>query len=245
MSNPYLYAARHPLAITVLVLAIIGGLFIYLWLLPLGLLAYGAMIVTGARDPELIASSQRPSRPRLGSNVFRAQLKAIERTQSEIERTVARTEGPLAALLSRIRDQTRELVEQAYTLADRGQLIEAYLKQLKAESLTDRISAIDIQISSTTDPFTVQQLRETRETLLAKQRNADDLQTYIGRINAQLQNIHANLDNTLAEIVRLRTADVVSASPITSQVAQRLSDLKTDMDTFQRILDTAVATATP
>jgi len=45
--------------------------------------------------------------------------------------------------------------------------------------------------------------------------------------------------------VRLRAADVVSASPATNEVAQRLADLKSDMDTFQRVLDTAVASATP
>jgi hypothetical protein len=44
----------------------------------------------------------------------------------------------------------------------------------------------------------------------------------------------------LAETVRLRTADVVSADTATNQVQQRLSDLKADMDAFQRVLDTAI-----
>ena len=72
-----------------------------------------------------------------------------------------------------------------------------------------------------------------------------DLTTYVGRIQAQLQNIHANLENVLATTVRLRTADAVSADPLTNQVAQRLSDLKADMDSFQKVLDTALASAGP
>lgn len=68
-----------------------------------------------------------------------------------------------------------------------------------------------------------------------------DLDTFIGRISAQLQNINASLDNVLAETVRLRTADAASADSTTSQVARRLADLKSDMDAFQSVLDTALA----
>ncbi len=95
-------------------------------------------------------------------------------------------------------------------------------------------------MSATTDAYTRQQLQETRQALVDRQGNARDLETYVGRILAQLQNISANLDNVLAETVRLRTADAVSADTATNQVAQRLSDLKADMDAFQRVLDTAI-----
>jgi len=245
MSNPYAYTARQPLALMVLLAAIAGGLILYWWLLPLGLLAYGAMVLIGGRSPVVIAISRRPARPRLRSATFRAQLNAIERSQREIERAVAQARPPLAGLLTRITAQTRDLVEQAYTLAERGQVIEAYLAQTRPEAVQDRITRLNWQISSTGDPYTRQQLEETRAALLEKQRNAGDLTTYIGRVKAQLENIHASLDNVLAETVRLRTADVVSASPATNEVAQRLADLKSDMDTFQRVLDTAVASATP
>lgn len=245
MRNAYAYTARQPLALMVLLAAFPSGLLLYWWLLPLGLLAYGAMVLIGGRSPVVITASQRPTRPRLNSATFRAQLNAIEHSQREIERAVAQASTPLAGLLARITAQTRDLVEQAYALADRGQVIEAYLAQIKPEALQDRITRINWQISRASDAFTRQQLEETRAALLEKQRNASDLTTYIGRIKAQLEHIHASLDNVLAETVRLRTADMVSASPVTNEVAQRLTDLKSDMDTFQRVLDTAVASATP
>jgi chromosome segregation ATPase len=243
MVNPspaYGFAARRPLALLVLVVAIAAGLTIALWLLPLGLLAYAALVYLLARDPALIAQAQRPTRPRLSSQTFRGQLDAIERTQQEIGRSVAQATGALGRLLQPIGEQARELTSEAYTLCDKGQIIETYLATSNQRALQDQINAIDLRIAATQDQYTLQQMHETRQALAERQQNARDLETYIGRITAQLQNISANLDNVLAETVRLRTADAVSADTATNQVAQRLNDLKADMDAFQRVLDTAI-----
>lgn len=239
-SSTYFLAARQPLALLVFVVAIVSGLTVALWLLPLGLLAYAAMIFLIARDPMLIAIAQRAPRPRLTSKTFSAQLSAIERTQQEIGRSVAQADGALGRLLTPIDDQANELVSEAYTLCDKGQIIERYLQTLDQRALQAQIGDIDRRFATTKDEYTRQQLQETRQALGERQGNARDLETYIGRILAQLQNISANLDNVLAETVRLRTADAVSADAATNQVAQRLSDLKTDMDAFQRVLDTAL-----
>jgi DNA repair exonuclease SbcCD ATPase subunit len=243
MTNPppaYGFAARQPLALLVLLVAIAAGLTVAIWLLPLGLLAYAAMIFLTARDPELITLSQRPARPRLSSPTFRAQLDSIERTQQEIGRSAAQAGGALTRLLAPIGDQARELVEQAYTLCDKGQVIERYLATTNLRALQDQINGVDQRLAATQDAYTRQQLEETRQALAERQQHARDLETYIGRILAQLQNISASLDNVLAETVRLRTADAVSADTATNQVAQRLTDLKSDMDAFQQVLDTAL-----
>lgn len=237
----YGFAARQPIALLTLVIAIVAGLTVALWLLPLGLLAYGAAVFLLARDIELIALSQRAPRPRLSSPTFRTQLEAIERTQQEISRSAAQAGGALSHLLIPIDTQARDLVEQAFTLCDKGQIIERYLATINQRTIQDQINALDKRMSSTQDTYTHQQLQETRQALVERQGHARDLETYIGRILAQLQNISANLDNVLAETVRLRTADVVSADTTTNQVAQRLSDLKADMDAFQSVLDTALS----
>ena len=236
----YGFAARRPVALLVLAVALLAGLAIALWLLPLGLVAYAAIVYLLGHDPSVVALSQRPTRPRLSSRTFRSQLDAIERTQQEISRSVGQASGPLGRLLLPIGDQARELTTEAYTLCDKGQLIETYLSTSSQRALQDQVNALDLRIAATHDQYTLQQMRETRQALVERQQNARDLETYIGRINAQLQNISANLDNVLAETVRLRTADAVSADTATNQVAQRLSDLKADMDAFQRVLDTAI-----
>ena len=240
-SPAYGLAARQPLALLVLLVAIGAGLGVALWLLPLGLLAYALMVFLSARDADLITLSLRPARPRLSSPTFRAQLDAIERTQQEIGRSATQAGGPLIRLLAPISTQARELVEQAYTLCDKGQIIERYLATTNQRALQDQINGVDQRLAATQDAYTRDQLTEARNALAERQQHARDLETYVGRILAQLQNISASLDNVLAETVRLRTADAVSADTATNQVAQRLSDLKSDMDAFQMVLDTALS----
>lgn len=234
-------AARQPLALLVLLAAIAGGLIVSWWLLPLGLLAYAAMLVLAANDPALrTAPAPRITRPRLNSATFRSQIENIERTEQEIARQVAQSTESLRRLLATINDQARELTQEAYTLAEKGQTIEQYLTTVNTTAIQRQIEALDIRLRSTNDSYTVGQLNETRQALIDRQANARDLETYIGRITAQLQNIAASLENVLAETVRLRTVDAVSADATTNQVAQRLGDLKADMDAFQTVLDTAL-----
>jgi cell division septum initiation protein DivIVA len=240
----YGLAARQPLALVVLVVAVAAGLTVTLWLLPLGLLAYAAMVYFGARDPQLQRRSvapARPIRPRLSSPTFRTQLDVIERTQQEIGRSAAQAGGPLARLLAPIAEQARQLVEEAYVLSDKGQTIERYLATVDARAIEREIDGLGRQMQLTQDQYTREQMAETLKQRAEKLTNVRDLQTYNGRIVAQLQNIAASLDNVLADTVRLRTADAASADSTTNQVAQRLSDLKSDMEAFQRVLDTALS----
>src|SRR5690349_11464012 len=109
----YGFAARQPLALLVLVLAIVAGLTVALWLLPVGLLAYAAIVFLTGRDPALAALAQRAPRPRLSSPTFRAQLDAIERTRQEIARSVSQAGGPLGRLLGPIDQQANDLVAQS------------------------------------------------------------------------------------------------------------------------------------
>lgn len=244
MSN-LLLAARQPLHLAVLVVALVSGLIAAIWLLPFGLVVYGAAVVLAARDPALAAAAQQSARSaaaaRLNSTTFRTIIEDIDRSQREVERSIAQADPALTRLLANVGAQTRELVDQAHALATKGQAIESFLSTINYRQLQDQIDRIDTQIANTRDAYTVQQLQETRQALVDRQNNAQALETYIGRINAQLQNIDANIDNVLAETLRLRTADAVSAGSASNQVADRLRDLNTDMDAFQKVLDTALS----
>ncbi|NTV63793.1 MAG: hypothetical protein HGA65_09685 [Oscillochloris sp.] len=242
--NNLALAATRSLNLAALVMAIVGGLCVAIWLLPVGLVIYLAAVVLAARDPQLARLAQRPARPKplpqLSSPTFRAIVGEIDRSQREVERSVDAAPGPLANALRPLVAQSRELVVEAHDLASKGQIIEQYLATSNPRQLQDQINGLDIQIANTRDAYTIQQLQEARTSLVDRQRNATDLETYIGRINAQLANIDASLDNVLAETVRLRTADAVAASSLSGQVADRLRDMKADMDAFQRVLDSAM-----
>jgi chromosome segregation ATPase len=234
-------AARQPLAIGVLLVALFTGLTVAIWMLPLGLLTYGVVVALAARDPQLAATAQRSApRTRLSSKTFRALMKDIADAQHEVERSISQAEGPLSQLLQKVKDQTHELVNQAHVLAQKGQIIEDYLEEIDFQQLDANIHELDMKINRTTDGYILQQLEETRIALIKRQRHARDLQTFIKRIMAQLENIKANIDSVQAEIVRLRTADVVSADSSSNQVADHLRNLNADMSAFRQVLDTAL-----
>lgn len=241
-------AARNPLFILVLATAVLTGLFINGWLFGLGLLVYVLGVAMAARDQRTAQAAQTAAASaarsaamaQLHSSTFRTLVEEIDRSQAQIARSIGEADSALMRLLQRIDSQSHELVEQAHTLARKGQVIEAYLQQIDHRRIQDQIDDVDTQLARTSDDYTIQQLQDTRRALVERQNHARALETYIGRIIAQLQNIDANLDNVLAETVRLRTADVVSADSASNQVAERLRDLNSDMDSFQQVLDTAL-----
>ncbi|MGQ9482699.1 hypothetical protein [Chloroflexus sp.] len=237
--NALRIAARQPLTVLVLVAAIFGGLTLTIWWLPLGLVLYSVVVWLAVQDPLLMAPPARPL-PRITSPLLRTAINEIERSQREVERAVAGTQGALAGILTNIVTQTRDLVEEAYFLADKGQIIERYLASSDNQRLTQQVTQLDWQISATIDPFTRQQLEERRKALLDQQKHLRDLRLYIDRILAQLANIDASLDTILAEVIRLRTADAVAMSSTSSNVQQRLADLRSDMEVFRKALDTVM-----
>lgn len=237
----FLRIARQPLYLLVLLVAVVTGLTIVWWLLPLGLLVYVVAVALAARDPQTVTTAQRTAmRTQLRSPRFRMLIDEIDRVQGEIQRSVAQSAGPLQRLLQGVSSQTNVLVDQAHTLAHKGETIEQYLATVNQYQLGADVDAANAQVTRTTDDYTLQQVRQTRDALADRKTNAEALATYLERIVAQLQNIAANLNNVLAESIRLRTADAVSADTATDQVAERLRDLNADMDAFQRVLDTAL-----
>ncbi|WP_298821800.1 hypothetical protein [Chloroflexus sp.] len=232
-------AALQPINILALVAAIFGGVTLTIWWLPLGVGVYAIAVWLAARDPLLTAPPPLP-RPRITSSRLRAIITEIERSQREVERTARAAQGPIAGLLSNIVTQTRDLVMEAYFLADKGQMIERYLANSNEERLSQQIQQLDWQISATIDTFTRQQLEERRQSLQAQRQHIYDLANHLNRIQAQLANIDASLDTTLAEIVRLRAADAVAMASTSGAVQQRLADLRSDMEVFRKVLDTAM-----
>jgi chromosome segregation ATPase len=187
-----------------------------------------------------VQAVQSANRQRITSPTFRAKITEIERSQAEVVKALRRTGGPVAARLSSsLEPQTRELVEQAYTLAQRGQDIEHYLTHFNRRTLQEQINQLDKRVQRTSDQYTIDQLRSTREALEQQLEHAQVLETYIGRIKSQLDNIDANLDTMPPQLMRMRASDA-DASMASSQVAQHLSDLNADMSAFVSVLDNAL-----
>jgi hypothetical protein len=236
-----LTAARQPLFLVVVVVAIIAGLLIEPWLLPLGIMVYVLSVVLASRDESLRTNALLDQkRQGLTSTTFLARIEEIERSQAAVIRALQKTGGPVAQRLEpTLVPQTQELVDQAYTLARKGQDIERYLAQVNYHHLQDQIREIDMRIQRTSDTYTVGQMESTRKALVEQMDTARVLETYIGRIMSQLDNIDANLDTMPAQFIRMRASDV-DANMASSQVAQNLRDLNADMKAFVNMLDTTL-----
>jgi hypothetical protein len=222
--------------------AIGAGLTIALWLLPVGLLAYAALVALTWLDPATAQAVQprpRPIRPPRGTP-FQPQLDAIARVHGQIAQSVSSVQGPLRVSLERVTSQVDSIVEEAYTLATKGQTVVAYLRQTNLGDLQAQLVRLDTQIKTTSDSMLRQQYQETREAVAERLKNAQALGTYHQRIVAQLENICANLDNVLAETVRLRAAPAVDATLNTDSVSARLADVRADMDALGHMLDSAM-----
>ncbi|GIV95568.1 MAG: hypothetical protein KatS3mg057_0225 [Herpetosiphonaceae bacterium] len=241
--NSLALAARQPLAVTVLAAAIISGLVVALWLLPLGLVVYLAMVLLASRDPQLQALAARPTRPRNLAPAFKHAVDHIERTSGEIERLIASTSGSLRRLLDPIGEQARTLVAHAYGLAEKGAVIDQYCASAQPQQIRQQIAAIDARLAATSDEYTRQQLQSTRAALVEQEQNVTALMTYRERVIAQLTNVAANLDKVYTDTLRLRAAQVTDATSISGQIAEQLNNLNADVDAFQHVLEGALGQA--
>lgn len=237
-----LMAARQPLAIAVVVVAILTGLLIVPWMLPLGIIVYILVVFIASRDETLrTAQAEQRKLATLTSQTFLGKINRIKHAQDDVENALGHVKGHLAQRLGeRVLPQTEALIARAYTLAQKGQTIEEYLNQVNYHQLQRRINEVDNQIDRTTDSYTIDQLQGTRKALVEQLNSAKALETYIGRINSQLDNIDANLNTIPAQIMHMSTSDV-DATMASSQVAQHLSDVTADMDAFVGMLDTALS----
>lgn len=235
-------ATTRPMNLLILFVAIVAGLVIAIWLLPVGLLVYAALVALTWLDPQAAQAEQsrpRPIRPPRNTP-FQPQLDAIARVHAQIAQSVSSVDGPLRVSLERVTGQVDSIVEEAYALATKGQTVVSYLQQTNLGEINAQVVRLDNQIKTTSDSMLRQQYQETRNAVAERLKNAKALGTYHQRIVAQLENICANLDNVLAETVRLRAAPSVDTTLNTESVSARLADVRADMDALGHMLDSAL-----
>ncbi len=236
-----LVAARKPLFLAVLGVAILTGLLVSPLLLVAGLVVYVVVVLLAAQDKTLVEQQElRRKRKGLHSQTFLYKITLIELAEQEVEKTIHGAGAELRrTLASTIGRQTEELVDQSYLLAQKGQQIEQYLQRINLAGLQQRINELQQRIQSTLDQYTREQLEQTHRALVGQRDSAAALQTYIERISSQLENIHANLQAMPAQILRMRASEV-DAQLLSEQVANQISDLNTDMHAFMNVLDSAM-----
>lgn len=239
--SPLLLAARRPLHLAVLAVALLTGLTVWIWLLPLGLVAYALATFLASRDPAMERAARRASLeagatgPALSGPVV-----WIERVALDVEREADRAPEALAPLFERIREQTGALVEAARDVSRKRAAIDEYLVRADLRSIRSELARLDERLGRVTDPETRRHTQRTRQALAAREQATVSLATYRDRADAQLGSIGATLDNVLAEVVRLRASDEADVGSAAEGVAGRLDDLNADVAGFRAALDDAL-----
>lgn len=233
-------AATKPLNLAMLTVAVVAGLTIAWWLLPVGVVAYALLVALTWREHVLLPPAPPPLPTLAHDNVFAPQLHALARTRDEIAQSVAAAATPLRTTLTRVTQQVDSIVNEGHHLADKGHTIAAYLRQVDRPGLEQQQREIEQQIAATTDAPLREQYTATQHALREQVSHAEALELYLQRIRAQFDTINVSLDNVLAETVRLRTAPALDVSPSADTVAARLADLRADMRALGQVLDTAL-----
>ena len=126
---------------------------------------------------------------------------------------------------------------KAIALIRRLQEIETYLQTTDVEVLHGERSEIHVKITTSNSAQVASQYEEALKAVEERLVNHEQLETLAAQIHAQLATIQASLDNTLAKIVRIRTAELSNERFESDNVSGELQNLRIEMDALLESLD--------
>jgi hypothetical protein len=234
--NSLIVAARRPLFVLVLLTALASGVFVSIWLLPIGVLSYALAVALASRDPAVMR--QRPASLGGKPSVLAEPLERIDRTLEAIDGLSDGAPAALADTFQRVCGQAAELAAQAHDLATRGETVERYL--FAAPPLESDLQRVAAQLAATSDAETRRHLEETRTALMQQQRSVQQLSAALSRTAAQLASIGATLGNARADLVRLRAAPPDDVSRTGGRLSAQLDQSRADLGSFLAELETVL-----
>jgi uncharacterized alkaline shock family protein YloU len=163
----------------------------------------------------------------LRGQIFEQIERSTERVKPLFEPSIEHIEGVFSKAIALIR---------------RLQEIETYLQTTDVEVLHGERSEIHVKIATSTNAQVASQYEEALKAVEERLANHEQLETLAAQIHAQLTTIQASLDNTLAKIVRIRTAELSNESFESDNVSDELKNLRIEMDALLESLDEMAST---
>ena len=122
------------------------------------------------------------------------------------------------------------VVSKAAGLISRLQQIEEYLQTSNVQNLHQERDEIEGKLSTANNAGVALQYEEALKILKERLTNHEHLTNLAAKIRAQLTTIRISLDNALAKIIRIKTADISNASFESGDVSRELQNLRLEMD---------------
>lgn len=232
--SPLLAALIDPLNLAMLGLTFAAGLCAAWWLLPLGLLLWGAMVLIVARDPALRMSQVMQDRAGLAQR-FQRPFDRIERTQVSIFNAISHADARVRQALQPVRAATDDLVDQAYRLGQQMTVLENH--RMVSQANTDFASALaelDVKIEGADDPLVRREYEESRQALQNRLESLEALDRQLERTEAQLGSLASELDTVLTEIIRLQAMGAAQARSQVPELVRKLAHHQQELDAFEQ-----------
>ena len=218
--------------------ALATGIFL---LLPLALLAYGAIVWNNLREQgESIYQLDKADLKGL-QPYYVGRMQQVRAVQEQIIEEV-KTAGEdvriyLRPSLEKIKDLGRKHAYLLRTLQD----LERYLSSVNVQYLERERHAINQKREATRDELSRAHYDRALQSLADKIRNYEEILTGRERIDSQLESIRLSLESIHGQILRVKTADVRQATVQYDNVNNLLDGLNVEVDSLTESMDQVFA----
>jgi hypothetical protein len=158
-----------------------------------------------------------------------------DRLLDDLEKAPAVIKENLAVSAMRV----REVVEKCLKLVSKHQEIESYLKQTDVNVVVNERSRLAKLAESQTDDVARDRFLSAVKAKDAQIQSREELRRGVARLDGELATIQATLENVVAQIVRMKSAEARGAFEGESgQVAKTLSELTEEIDVVAESIET-------
>lgn len=165
--------------------------------------------------------------------ILQLQREVISETRGEDVQSYARND------LEKIAAQLAPLIDRAVRLAVRKQQLTKYLHNVDERALRGYSNNLRQRIESTTDSVTKAQYEQALQAREAELQTYQAISQASDRIDSQLENVEATFASWKAKVIRIKTADMASASSVSEGLYEELGTLTRQID----LLDSSVSEA--
>jgi len=234
MKSPLVIAFLHPANLAMLALATAAGLCAAWWLLPVGLILWGMMVLSIARQPALRVGHAMESRTPLAPR-FQSKFDRIERVQVNLYNTSMAADTTIQRALQPVLSQIDALIEQVYRLCQRVSALENYRVVSEAkEDLEVEWVKLSEQANRAADPIAQREYAQSVSALEARLAKHRQVAAYLDRVDAQLTGLAGNLEGLQAEILSFQALGAASLREQRSRLVEAVRQEDRQLEAFAR-----------
>lgn len=221
---------------------VVGGLTLLL-----SAAAYGALVGLDLFNPKFLERLSGPVRSPVATPVLepgsiesaelRGQYEAVGRAHTRVAAQIAAAEGAFAGSLTELAVRAASLVEEAGQMAQRSNVLVAYLAQSSDEGLDRDASALEARAARTKDAEAAQGFRQAAGARRAQAGTRGEMAALVDRILAQLVLIETSLDEMHARLVKMRAQDAGDVEHIGRGMVARLVSLRDEVQVLESSID--------